>query len=391
MFADIYKENGVFLGDRFGVPYPEAFGHPLAEYRALTTTAGLIDLCHWGVLRIAGSDRVRFLHSLVTHGIASLEIGEASHCALTTVKGKLVAELLVLRRGDELLVLMSQGDVHAVADAIDTHIVADDVIVDDASGRFAVLSVEGPKAREVVRRVFPGEPIPSERLRFIDADYQGTPVAILNNQVTGEKGLQVIVAAEGARRMRDYLIQSGRAEDMALVGRAAWNMRRVEAGLPWFGADVSDNFPAECRLEHLVSFEKGCFLGQEPLARMHHRGHPNWLLVGLAPAGGSFPVRTPAFFSVESAHTLPSDREQAERALRALDLSAVVPANAPLRAAGNGGKPSGRVTSAVFSPKLQSPLLMGYVRTGLAEAGQELLLSLGEADIVLTVTPLPVQ
>jgi len=164
--------------------------------------------------------------------VAKLAPGEASHCALTTVKGKLVAELLVLRRADELLVLVSQGDVHAVADAIEKHIVADDVIVDDASGRFDVLSVEGPKAREVVRRVFPGEPIPSERLRFIDADYQGTTVTILNNQVTGEKGLHVIVAAEGARRMREYLIQSGRAEDMALVGRAAWNMRRVEAGLP---------------------------------------------------------------------------------------------------------------------------------------------------------------
>lgn len=154
---------------------------------------------------------------------------------------------------------------------------------------------------------------------------------------------------------------------------------------------MSDNFPAECRLEHLVSFEKGCFLGQEPLARMRYRGHPNWLLVGLSPAGGSFPVRTPAFFSVESAHALPSDREQLAAALRALDLSAAVPANTVLRKAGDAGKPCGRVTSAVFSPRLQSPLLLGYVRTGLAETGQELLLSLGEADIVLTVTPLPVQ
>ena len=391
MFADIYREDGVFLGQHFGVPYPEAFGHPLAEYRALTTTAGLIDLCHWGVLRVSGKDCVRLLHSLVTGDIAALASGGASHCALTTIKGKLVAEILVLRRADELWVLVSQGDVRAVADTVETHIVADDVIVENASGRYAVLSVEGPKAREVARRVFPGEPIPTEHLHFIETDYQGTPVMILSHHVTGEKGLQVIVAAEGARRMRDYLIQSGRAEDMALVGRAAWNMRRVEAGLPWLGADVSDNFPAECRLGQLVSYDKGCFLGQEPLARMHHRGHPNWLLVGLSPAGGSFPVRTPAFFSVESAHALPSDREHMHDALRALDLSVVVPANTPLRTAGNGGRPSGRVTSAVFSPKLQRPLLLGYVRAGLAGTGQELLLSLGEADIVLTVTPLPVQ
>lgn len=118
----------------------------------------------------------------------------------------------------------------------------------------------------------------------------GHPLAEYRNHVTGETGLQVIAPSEWARLMRDHLIQSGRAEDRALVGRAAWNMRRVEAGLPWFGE-----------------------------------------------------------------------------------------------------KPSGRVTSAVFSPKLQSPLFMGYVRAGLAETGQDLLLSLGGADIVLTVTPLPVE
>ena len=78
---------------------------------------------------------------------------------------------------------------------------------------------------------------------------------------------------------------AGQGFDLECCGYLAWNMRRVEVGEPWWGLDVGDNFPKECRLDDLVDYEKGCFLGQETLARMRYRGHPNWLLVGLQALG----------------------------------------------------------------------------------------------------------
>jgi aminomethyltransferase len=370
MFIDTYKASGVVLAELAGVPYPEAFDHPLDEYRALTSAAALVDLCHWGTLRLTGADRVRLLNSLTTNDAASLSPGKGCHSSLTTVKGKLVAELFVLRRREDLVVLVSQGDPRAVSDAIEKHIVADDVTVTDLSGDTVVLAVEGPRSREVVWRLFPNVAFPLERLDFVDVDYQGVPVTMVNNSATGEGGYHLIVGAAGAGLIRDHLIQAGRASDMALLGRVAWNVRRVEAGLPWWGVDVTagENFPKECRLEDVVSYNKGCYLGQETLARMHHRGHPNWLLVGLVPAG-------------ELAGIGSKDD---------LDLARAIPGGAPLFAPDDASKPAGRITSAVFSPKLQTPLLMGYVRTAYAKPRFELALRSGETEGKVVVTPLPV-
>jgi folate-binding protein YgfZ len=391
MFTVSYKTEGVILTESFGVLYPDAFAHPMQEYRALTSSAALVDLCHWGLLRLTGRDRVRLMNSLTTNDAASLAAGEACHSALTTVNGKLVAELLVLVGDRDVTVLVAQGDPRVVHDTFDKHIIADDVSLENTSGGYGVLSVEGPRSREIVWRLFPDRPIPTERYRFIDTDYQGIPVTILNHHVTGETGYQLIVPADGIRRIRNYLIQAGRAEDAALAGRSAWNTRRIEAGLPWWGDDVAaeENFPQECRLDGLVSYSKGCFLGQETLARMHHRGHPNWLLVGLSPAAEVTGLKVPAFVSGDSA--IDSRPESVARALRELNAMASIVVGSGLYAREEPHKQSGRITSSAFSPKLGKPLFLGYVRPALAEPGTELVLRAGGVESTLVVTPLPVE
>jgi glycine cleavage system aminomethyltransferase T len=306
----------------------------------------LIDLCHWGALRLTGGDRVRLLNALTTNDVESLEPGQGCHSALTTIKGKLVAELFVLRRENELFVLVSQGDTAAVAAAIEKHIIADDVTLEDVSGEYGVLAIEGPLARGIVWRLFPTTPLPEAPLRFTDTDYLGRPVAVIGNSVTGESGFHLVVPAAGIRRVREHLVQSGRGDDMADAGRAAWDVRRVEAGLPWWGADVTPggNFPKECRLE------------QETLARMHHRGHPNRLLVGLTADTGE-PAR----------------------------------AGSELYAQGDTNKAVGRVTSVVYSPTLQKTLMMGYVRTEAAEPGTALVLRAEGSGTAIAVVSLPVK
>jgi folate-binding protein YgfZ len=234
-----------------------------------------------------------------------------------------------------------------------------------------------------------------EGLDFVETDYLGTPVTILRASVSGEDGYQMIVPSDGIRRVRDHLVQSGRADDAVPAGLAAWNMRRVEAGLPWWGADVAAeaNFPKECRLDDVVSYEKGCFLGQETLARMHHRGHPNWLLVGLTPGGELPGAETPAFIAAgaDAESIRWAGREDVADALRALDMSAAVPAGAELFASDDPIKAVGRITSTSFSPKLNKPLLMGYVRPAVAEPGAELALRTGAVEGAVIVTPLPVE
>ena len=336
---------------------PESFTDPATEYEALTHAVAVIDLPAVGILRLRGKDRVNFLNAMVTNDVAALKPGHACAALVTTTKGKVVADLLVLARAEELLVVVLQGPVARVAEALESHIIADDVELENLSEGTRVIAVEGPKCRELVWRLFPREPLPMEALSFTGNDYQGMHTTVIRHSVAGDKGMLLVVAAEHHERIKSYLLQGAIGMDGCEVGRAAWNTRRIENGRPWIGADVTeDNFPAESALESYVSYEKGCYLGQETIARMHYRGHPNWKLVGLA--GGA---HVPAIGA----------------ALRA-------------SASGDDATPAGRITSAVFSPALGRALCLGYVRAPLATTGAEFLVEDGR-DTPLVIIDLPIK
>jgi folate-binding protein YgfZ len=389
----------------------EVFTHPRLEYEALTHTVGLLDLPHVGVLRLRGNDRVPFLNAMVTNDVAKLAGGGACEALLTTTKGRVVAKLMILARADELLVLVMGGSTARVFEALDSHIVADDVTLTDMSEEMVVLSLQGPKSREVVWRIFPREPLPIENLKFTENEYQGMHAMVLRHSITGEKGLHVIVSRGQSERMRDFLEQAGVGMDMRVVGRVGWNMRRIEAGLPWYGVDVTeDNFPKEARLDGYVSYDKGCFLGQEPIARMHYRGHPNWLLVGLAvdeaPATFAYPEHLER---VKELPTLATDPRavRADVAVLSLDYAAgaelftldaddvhaiadEISEGGPAR--GEDAAPPkavGRLTSGTLSPRLQRALFLGYVRATAAETGTKFRARVGGADLTLSIVELP--
>lgn len=396
MLIETYRSEHIPLSDAFGVSYPDAFSHPRLEYELLVNAAGILDASHWGVLRLSGADRVTFLNAMVTNDVAQLGPGTSCAALLTTTKGRIIAELLVLSRADDLLVLVVQGDTKAVADALEKHIIADDVELEDASASLAALSLEGPKARELAWRVFPREALPLRPGEVTENDYQGMHATLVKHTVVGDKGLHVIVARDDLPRMRDYLVQGGIGIDCGPVGRVAWNMRRVENGLPWFGADVAvdGNFPAEVRLEDHVSYEKGCYLGQETIARMHYRGHPNWSLVGLAPAGDvPAGLRYEARWDdVPGLPTLVATADAARADVEAMSLSGIpgTALNVPGEAA-DASKSAGRITSAAFSPRLHKPLFLGLVRAALAGPGTSLHAEIDGTPVELTVVDLPIK
>jgi aminomethyltransferase len=336
---------------------PETFTDLATEYEALTHAAGIIDRAVPGVLRLSGKDRVRFLNAMVTNDVARLGTGHACAALITTTKGKIIAELLILMRTDEIVVLVLQGPVARVMETLDSHVIADDVELENAGEQFAVIAVEGPKCRELIWRIFPREALPMEALAFTENEYQGLHATVIRHSVVGDKGMLMLVPRAHHERIKAYLVQAAVGLDGAEVGRAAWNARRIEKGRPWFGTDVTEeNFPAECGLESHVSYEKGCFLGQETIARMHYRGHPNWKLVGLAGDG---------------------------------DVPAI---GASLESAGeSSASPAGRITSAVYSPALKQALCLAYVRAAMAAPGGAFVVREGGRTASLTIVDLPLK
>lgn len=377
MLTEAYKRENIHLTSSFGVEYPSYFIHPVVEYQSLVKSAGVIDLTHWKTFRLSGKDRQSFLNAMVTNDVASLEDGRGCHSLITTIKGKIIAELFVFVREEDVLVFVPQGDAAEAYDVLAKHIISEDVTIEDLSKGFGVMAIEGPKAREILWRVFPKGPLPSGQFRGVMRQLKDLDVYVMGNSVTGEAGYHMMIPGERIERVRDYLVQASRGSDGLPVGGIVWNMRRVEKGLPWYGTDFTgDNFPDETRLGDAISYDKGCFRGQETLARLHHRGHVNRLLMGLATEDRDVPQgvrKLVSEFEDEINNYEESDlKGRAEPIARALDLTSIVAPDTELFATNDATDPSkaaGRVTSIAYSPQIKKPLLLGIVRRELAEAG----------------------
>ncbi len=346
MLGDLYKIEGVPFVDAFGIKYPESFGDPLAEYRALVESTGIIDLTHWHVLEITGEDRARFLNAMLTNEVASLENNTGCHTLMTTPKGKIISEMYVFAGEKRHLAIVSQGDFSETILVLEKHIITEDVTITDVSASYGIIALEGPKAGSILPLVLRMGPLPKTHLQLVDRNVDDFHITLINNTATGEPGYHLVVPAPHVARVREYLIQAARGSAGMAIGHTAWNTRRIENGIPWFGVDFSgDNFPQEVRLDDTVRYTQGCFRGPETLARIHHRGHVNRVLSGWSVDGDSFNSVTEL---LEIRNGVLSDTS----VFRFSDTQTESMAN---------GEKLGRITSAAYSPGKGTIVFLAYV------------------------------
>lgn len=394
MLEKLYKETGIPMAKHFGVTYPEYFTHPAAEYNAQVAYAGVIDLTHWTILRVTGADRTTFLNAMLTNDVSALETDEGCHTLITTTKGKIIAELYVFVRADDVIVLVSQGDAAGTEQILQKHIIMEDVTIEDISNDFGLLAIEGPKAYDCLWRMFPTGPFPKDNLHAVARQFEHIAFYVMKNTVTGDEGYHLMIPAADLVRMRSYLVQAARGSDGLAVGRIAWNMRRLENGLPWYGFDFTDaNFPNEARFEDTVSYSKGCFLGQETLARLMYRGHVNRLLVGLAVEDDNWSTVADTLTAEFTKRINNYDEIGLSKGARpfatALDLRETYPRESQLFLPEGDSKSVGQITSAVYSPALERPLLLGYVHHDHATPGNRLVLKGPKTEYQVRITDLP--
>jgi folate-binding protein YgfZ len=241
------------------------------QYRMLVEAAGVVARPHATGLRVAGADAVEYLQGQITNDVEPLAEGEGLYAALLDRKGHLQADMRVLRLGDEeMLLTLERIALPATQRHLEMYSIGRDVEIEDVSASITVLSVIGPGAAEL-SGVGPLSP-----------EYAHRELAIGGARcraVATDLGLDLIVPAAGAGAVRDALAGSGLDE----VSEDAAEIVRVESGRPRFGADMGETtMPAEAGIEErAVSFTKGCYIGQETVARLHYKGRPNRHLRGL--------------------------------------------------------------------------------------------------------------
>ncbi len=308
----------------------------VSEVKAVRESAGLHDRSSRGKLVLRGNDRQTFLHNMLSNSISTLKAGEGCRAELLDERGHVVADLRVYATEDHVLLDCEPGLADKVRTILDKYIIMDDAVFEDVTSSLALFTVSGPKAADALARA--GLPAPEHP--YAHAEKDGVRVA--RTRWTGLSDFDVYAPADRGAALASALA-------LPAISREAFETLRVEAGIPrQGGAELDDVIPKEAPAleKEAVSYTKGCYLGQEVLARIDARGHVNRVLVGLV-LDGSVPPH--------GAHVL------------------------------HDAKEIGRVTSAVSSPTLGKPIAMAYVRREHAAPGTALTLDGATA----TVSELP--
>lgn len=326
------------------------------QYDAARTGAALVDRSGRGKLTVSGRDRRSFLHALLTNDIEALSAGSGCYAAYLTPQGRLIADMRVLELGDVILLDVHPDVKDALLQKLDRLIFSEDVQLADVTHQFAQVGVRGAASPSVVAASL-GNPDDRERLSaFLDYQnerrtFQDQSLVLVRDDEYGTPGFDLYLDRSVAESLRDSLVRHG----ATTVSEEIWEALRVEAGRPAFHVDMDEEtIPLEAGLEHrAISLTKGCYVGQEVIIRVLHRGHGRIAkkLVGLAIEG--------------SAGASPGDKIAV------------------------AGHPDGRVTSAVLSPLMGGPIALGYVHREAATPGTSVTILHGDEPLGARVVDLP--
>ncbi|HWO40978.1 MAG TPA: aminomethyltransferase family protein, partial [Candidatus Eisenbacteria bacterium] len=313
---------------------------------------GIFDLSHRALIAFEGADRTAFLQGMLSNDVRFLSPGQGLDAAFLNQQGKILADCRVLCEENRFVIDLWESLKPKILEHLNRYLVADEVEIRDLSDAYGVISVQGPASSRLLQAFAGAASIPRNPLDHLVANVAGTPARVVRYSHTGEEGFDFFVPAPALAPFARELARAGEAHRIRWVGSAAQEVLRVEAGIPRYGADMSeDNILLETGMNRAVSFTKGCYLGQEIIERVRSRGHVNRKLTGLLLDG-------------------------AKPAARAAPVIA-------------SGRRVGTVTSSVFSPRLKQPIALAYIHRDYWTPGTVLTVHVEPEDVPARVTPLP--
>jgi folate-binding protein YgfZ len=317
---------------------PDSSPAPVDTYRAARLRAAFLDPAARGLIVVSGADRASYLQGLLTNDIVALSAGRGCYAAYLTAQGRMITDLYVYELGDVILLALGSDVKDAVLARLDQFIFSEDVQLGDVSDTFAGLTLVGPYSGGVVASVL-GD-VDRETLAELPdhgnrrATFGGESAIVLRVTDPGEPGYRILVAQSQASDLEAAITGRG----VPRLEASAAEALRLERGVPRFHQDMDeDTIPLEAGIEAAaISLTKGCYVGQEVIVRVLHRGHGRVArrLVGLVLEGASVP---PAGSAIST-----------------------------------DGREVGKVTSSAISPALGRPIALGYVHRDFVGPGTSL-------------------
>lgn len=315
------------------------------DYRTLTQDAGLVDFSDRTQIELTGDDRATFLHNMCTNEIRKLAPGAGCEAFLTNAQGKILAHVLVFCGPESLVLETVPGEQQKLLTHLDRYLIREKVELHGRSEEWAELLLAGERCADVLHRL--GCELPATSMAHVAGRLGGQDVDVRRVAMLPSPAALIRCSRDGFEAVQQAALAAGARS----CGQAAFEAARIEAGFPWYGQDIDeDNLPQEVARDAVaISFVKGCYIGQETVARIDALGHVNKTLVGLRMEGPDVPAQ---------GEELTVD-----------------------------GKPLGRITSAAHSPRYSQPIALAYVRRGHTQPGATLLCGPQAATVVALPMP----
>ena len=317
------------------------------EYDAIRSGVAVLEIPA-GKLRLSGKNSVQFLNGLVSNDVKTLAAGDGVLAAFPTLQGKLAALCRIYNTGEHLLLELDAINREKVFKNLSRFVPAGEFFITDESDHLVLLSLQGPRAAALIESLAQTL-VDATAFKIGEQRIADMKVLIATHSRCGETGFDVFVEADAAATMKQAILDGGADFGAREVSEAAFEIARIEAGVPREGVDAGEEYIIlESELESAVSYTKGCYLGQEVIARIHWRGQPAKRLRGLLIEGSDVPVLGTNLFAVD----------------------------------GNmAGRRVGEITSAAMSFALKQPIALGYVHRYYLNAGTEFSLKQGDKEI----------
>jgi len=345
------KSLGAEFGDFNNWQLPNFYTSLEEEYPAAKKGVVLMDRSYFEQIGIFGNDHVDLLHRLSTNEVRTLKPGEGQINIFTNEKGRIVDRVALFKFEEEMRLLISAGNATKISDWIEKYIFIEDAKTEILSNR-GVISIFGPKSSEFLSKLFDVKFDDLLECHFKEIDWNNQTVQIASTGELDLYGFNLITEGNALSGLWDHLIDQGRRVDLKPVGEETYETLRIESGWPLYRKDFDEEInPHEANMLPYVNFDKGCYIGQEVVARLDTYEKVQKHLMGIVLEGDTRPNRKDSIFI--------DDREV------------------------------GFLTSVTYSFDLNKNIALGYVRTKFIEEGAKVQVRLGEKKISGRLVKLP--
>jgi aminomethyltransferase len=347
----LFRDMGVRLVEFAGWEMPVQFSSVVEEHRAVRAAAGLFDVSHMGELEISGPGALPLIQKVTCNDAARLVPGQAQYSVLTSERGTFIDDVLIYRRGaNEFLLVVNAGNIDDDFAWIVSH-GEGSVEVVNASGRWGLLAVQGPRAASILQDLTPLELSGIGYYRFAEGKVRDVPALVSRTGYTGEDGFEIYAPAAATEELFRAILEAGRDRGILPCGLGARDTLRIEARMLLYGNDMDQTTSVpEAGLGGIVRMNKGEFIGREALRRQEKEGLTRRLV---------------GFEMVDRGIARPGHAVRVE------------------------GRDVGRVTSGTFAPHLKKSIGLAYVPAGMAAEGSRLSIAIRGREAAAIVVPTP--